>query len=44
VAVNHAFRTQQAGVTRLDWWGVYSNPGRAGSNTVCSFKAVLPSR
>jgi len=34
VGTNFAFRTQQAGVTSLDHWGVESS---SGSDTVCSF-------
>jgi hypothetical protein len=37
VGTNFAFRTEQSGVTSLNWWGVYVNPGTPGSSTVCNF-------
>jgi hypothetical protein len=37
VGTNFAFRTEQSGVTILNWWGVYVNSGTAGSSTVCNF-------
>jgi hypothetical protein len=37
VGTNFAFRTEQSGVTSLNWWGVYVNSGTAGSSTVCNF-------
>jgi glucose/arabinose dehydrogenase len=37
VGTNFAFRTEQSGVTSLNWWGVYVNSGIPGSSTVCNF-------
>ena len=37
VGTNFAFRTEQNSVTGLDWWGVYVNPSKPGSTTVCNF-------
>ncbi|HKQ72659.1 MAG TPA: PQQ-dependent sugar dehydrogenase [Blastocatellia bacterium] len=37
VGTNFAFRTEQSGVTSLNWWGVNVNTGIPGSSTVCNF-------
>jgi hypothetical protein len=37
VGTNFAFRTEQSGVTSLNWWGVNVNSGTTGSSTVCNF-------
>jgi hypothetical protein len=37
VGTNFAFRTEQSGVTSLNWWGVNVNSGTPGSSTVCNF-------
>ena len=40
LASGYAFRTEQAGVTSLASWALYSD---AGTETVCSFSAAAPS-
>jgi glucose/arabinose dehydrogenase len=40
VGANFAFRSEQSGVTSLNWWGIYVNPGIPGSTTVCNFKVT----
>jgi hypothetical protein len=37
LGTNYAFRTEQAGVTALNWWGLDVNASNPGSITVCNF-------
>jgi len=37
VGTDFAFRTEQSGVTALDWWGVNVNASNPGSLTTCNF-------
>jgi len=39
VGTNFAFRSEQSGVTALDWWGLNVNSSNPGSLTTCNFTA-----
>jgi hypothetical protein len=42
VGTDYAFRTEQSGVTALDWWGLNVNSSNAGSLTACNFTVGSP--
>jgi hypothetical protein len=42
VGTDYAFRSEQSGVTALDWWGVNANVSNAGSLTACNFTVGTP--
>jgi hypothetical protein len=42
IGTNLAFRSEQSGVTALDWWGVNVNVSNAGSLTACNFTVGTP--
>jgi hypothetical protein len=42
VGTDYAFRTEQSGVTALDWWGLNVNSSNGGSLTACNFTVGTP--
>jgi glucose/arabinose dehydrogenase len=42
VGNNFAFRSEQAAVAQLDYWGVYVQPTPVGQLTVCNFAIEVP--